>query len=173
MLRTDQFTCDRCTILTQCESCKALERAFRAAPMGRNWEDWARNQPIDPEPKRLLVAIAQRVDEHGYVQDGLGHFARDAGMPKYEGASERQWNRQEMLNARWAWRLMRELLAARVLEVRWASNEVAAEQAQHAREGWSRGRYAAEVGWVDEVPTSILWVRLKDREADPVWRKVA
>ena len=173
-LRMEQFTCERCTLLSQCESCRAMERAFLAAPDITNWEAWARDQAVDPEPKRLLVALAHRVDEHGFVQDGLSHFARDAGLPKYEGDNEELWNKQELACARWAWRQLRELMAAGYVEIRWTPTTVSVDQQSHSKAGWSRDRYGVEVKWsYSDLPLSILWVRLKSADAPRVWRRVA
>jgi hypothetical protein len=174
MLNTSQFTCDRCTMLEQCESCRAMERCFRAAPDIDDWPAWARDQAIDPEPKRLLVALAGRVEEHGYVQDGLAHFARDAGLPKYEGDNETLWAAQELSCARWAWAQLRELLEAHLVEVRWAREAVAGLQQSHGKQGWSRDKYAVEVKYVEgELPEGLIWIRLKPADARAVWRRVA
>ena len=173
LLQPAQFTCDRCSLVEACESCLAMARAFLDATDVTDWEAWARDQSIDPEPKRLLVALARRVDPHGFVQDGLSHFARDAGLPKYEGDNEELWNAQELSCARWAWSKLRELMVAGLVEVRWTPSDISAQQQAHGRQGWSRERYGVETAWSDrDLPLTVLWVRLKDRDAEQVWARV-
>jgi hypothetical protein len=151
-LRANSFVCSRCTLLTQCESCFALSRAFDAAPVGwttDEWVAWACTRPIEPEPKRLLVALARRVTDWGYVQDSLAHFGSDAGLPRYEPGSaawdEARFVDDETSRARWTWARLRELIAARLVEV--DVQDLA-------------------------LPTGVVWVVLRPNvDADRVWRQ--
>jgi hypothetical protein len=151
-LRANQFWCDRDTFLTQCPSCFALSRAYDAAPAGwttDDWMAWARSQAIEPEPKRLLVALAKRVTDWGYVQDSLAHFGSDAGLPRYDCGSaawdEARFREDETSRARWTWARLRELIAARLVEV--GVQDLA-------------------------LPTGVVWVVLRpNAEADRIWRQ--
>ena len=91
----------------------------------------------------------------------------------YEGDNEELWNAQELSCARWAWSKLRELMVAGLVEVRWTPSDISAQQQAHGRQGWSRERYGVETAWSDrDLPLTVLWVRLKHRDAEQVWARV-